>query len=113
MPLRSSSVGRGPIVLAPAPGDAEEMDGPVNETPAPPAQVAERVESAVGARLDEHHAPETNGRMAVCRRCGTQTDGPEGRQHVPSERQLARSSEWLDAQARASRIDSARCLLTK
>jgi hypothetical protein len=85
----------------------------MNENFSPPAPLDERVESSVGARLDEHHAPETNGRMAVCRRCGTQTDTPEGRQHVPSERQLTRSSEWLDAQARASRIDSARYFLTK
>jgi len=32
--------------------------------------------SYVGSQLDEHHAPETNGRMSVCRRCGTSTDGP-------------------------------------
>jgi hypothetical protein len=24
----------------------------------------------LGSRLDEDHAPETNGRMSVCRRCG-------------------------------------------
>ena len=67
--------------------------------------------SNVGARLDEHHSPETNGRMAVCRRCGSRADGPEGRQHVPDERQLTRSTEWLDAQSRTSRIDQARELL--
>ena len=64
--------------------------------------------SNLGARLDEHHSPETNGRMAVCRRCGAQTDSPQGRQHVPNERRLARSEEWLDAQKRARRIDYAR-----
>ncbi len=85
----------------------------MNENLSPPAHVEEHIESAVGARLDEHHAPETNGRMAVCRRCGTQTDSPEGRQHVPSEGQLPRSSEWLEKQGRASRIDSARYFLTK
>lgn len=59
----------------------------------------------LGARLDEHHSPETNGRMAVCRRCGAQTESPLGRQHVPSERRLAHSEGWLDAQGRARRID--------
>jgi hypothetical protein len=68
-------------------------------------------ETNVGARLDEHHTPETNGRMAVCRRCGAQTDSPAGRQHVPDEQHVARSSAWLDAQARIRRIDSARALL--
>jgi hypothetical protein len=69
--------------------------------------------SSLGARLDEHHSPETNGRMAVCRRCGTQTDDPKGRQHIPDERQLARSIRWLDAQGRATRIERARLLRTK
>jgi hypothetical protein len=54
--------------------------------------------SQTGLRLDEHHATETNGRMAVCRRCGTRTDGPEGR-HAPYEQQLAQAGRWLDAQA--------------
>ena len=62
----------------------------------------------LGARLDEHHSPETNGRIAVCRRCGARTDGPKGHRHVPSEGQLARSDQWLDAQAHLSRIDRAR-----
>lgn len=62
----------------------------------------------LGARLDEHHSPETNGRMAVCRRCGAQTESSQGRQHVPNERRLSRSEEWLDAQKRARLIDSAR-----
>jgi hypothetical protein len=61
--------------------------------------------SILGARLDEHHSPETNGRMAVCRRCGAQTESPQGRQHVPSERRLARSEEWLDLQRRAGGDD--------
>lgn len=64
--------------------------------------------SILGARLDENHPPETNGRMAVCRRCGAQTESPQGGQHVPNERRLARSEEWLDAQKRALRIDDAR-----
>jgi hypothetical protein len=66
--------------------------------------------SAVGARLDEHHPPETNGRMAVCRRCGTQTDDPKGHQHVPDERQVLRSSRWLDAELHMSHIAEARFL---
>lgn len=61
--------------------------------------------SQIGARLDEHHAPETNGRMAVCRRCGAQTNGPDGRQHVPHERRLPRYTDWLDAQTLTSGID--------
>jgi hypothetical protein len=60
--------------------------------------------SQIGARLDEHHAPETNGRMAVCRRCGAQTNGPDGRQHVPDERRLPRYKDWLDARTPTSRI---------
>jgi hypothetical protein len=61
----------------------------------------------IGARLDGHHTPETNGRMSVCRRCGAQTDGPEGL-HIPDERQLERASRWLDAQSLSSGIDRAR-----
>ena len=69
--------------------------------------------SQVGARLDEHHAPETNGRMAVCRRCGARTNGPNGRQHVPDERRLPRYNDWLDAQTRTSRIDRVEDLFKK
>jgi hypothetical protein len=61
----------------------------------------------LGSRLDEHHAPETNGRMSVCRRCGAQTDGPKGL-HTPDERQLGRALQWLDAQSLRSGIDRAR-----
>jgi len=69
--------------------------------------------SLLGARLDEDHLPETNGRMAVCRRCGAETESPQGRQHVPNERRLARSSDWLDAQSRTRHIDHARESITK
>ena len=72
-----------------------------------------REASHLGVRLDEHHSPETNGRMAVCRRCGSQTDSPEGQHHVPDERQLARCNEWLGAQSRMRHIDSAIALLKK
>jgi len=66
--------------------------------------------SSVGLQLDEHHAPETNGRMSVCRRCGAQTDDSAGHHHLPSERQLTRSGEWLLSQARVARIAQARTL---
>jgi hypothetical protein len=62
----------------------------------------------IGARLDEHHAPETNGRMAVCRRCGARTDSPLGLNHVPREGCLVRSEQWLDAQSRTRHIDQAK-----
>jgi hypothetical protein len=62
----------------------------------------------VGAQLDEHHAPETNGRMAVCRRCGALTDSPAGRQHTPHASQMDRSAQWLTAQSRLLQIDRAR-----
>jgi hypothetical protein len=66
--------------------------------------------ASVAARLDEHHSPETNGRMAVCRRCGNQTDDPRGRTHAPDESQVTRANRWLDAQLRVSRIEQARYL---
>jgi hypothetical protein len=59
----------------------------------------------IGSRLDEHHLPETNGRMAVCRRCGAHTDSPEGGKHEPDERQLARANDWLERQTHARRIE--------
>ena len=64
--------------------------------------------SHVGAQLDKHHAPETNGRMAVCRRCGAMTDSPQGCQHAPDELRLARLTEWLDAQERVRLFEHAR-----
>jgi hypothetical protein len=71
---------------------------------------SEQVDS-LGSRLDAHHLPETNGRMGVCRRCGSQTDGPEGKRHVPNERQLARSTEWIDIQSHASDVARANVLV--
>ena len=62
----------------------------------------------VGAQLDAHHAPETNGRMSVCRRCGALTDSPSGLQHMPHASQVDRSSRWLTAQSRLRQIDRAR-----
>jgi len=46
--------------------------------------------------------------MAVCRRCGFRTDGPEGHHHHPSGRQLVPSEGWLDAQVHLSSIEHAR-----
>jgi hypothetical protein len=69
--------------------------------------------SHLATQLDEHHAPETNGRMSICRRCGARTDGPAGRHHLPNERQVVRSSEWLVAQVRQTHIDRARELRDK
>jgi hypothetical protein len=64
----------------------------------------------VGTQLDEHHLPETNGRMSVCRRCGGRTDSPAGEHHVPSDVQLTRASEWLVAQSRLVDIERARAM---
>jgi hypothetical protein len=72
------------------------------------ASMASMEPSDVGRRLDEHHSPETNGRMAVCRRCGAQTNGPDGHHHVPGESRVARSNDWLDAQSRLSNIHGVR-----
>jgi hypothetical protein len=66
--------------------------------------------SNVGAQLDAHHSPETNGRMSVCRRCGARTDTPAGEHHVVTESQTVRSSEWLIAQARLRDIETARTM---
>ena len=63
--------------------------------------------SQVGELLDQHHAPETNGRMATCRRCGMRTDGPDGR-HAPAEQQLAQARRWLDTQTLSAKIAAMR-----
>jgi len=63
--------------------------------------------SDVGVQLDEHHLPETNGRISVCRRCGARTDNRIGLHHAPHESQLQRSSEWLIAQLRRQEIEAA------
>lgn len=67
-------------------------------------------ETRVGAQLDEHHLPETNGRMSVCRRCGALTDAPAGSHHTPHHQQVARSIEWLNAQGRTQLIERSRQL---
>jgi len=61
----------------------------------------------LGTLLDEDHLPETNGRMAICRRCGIVTDGPDGK-HDPRERQTSLSSQWLDRQRSMRRHAGAR-----
>jgi hypothetical protein len=66
--------------------------------------------SFLGIQLDEHHDPETNGRMSVCRRCGSLTDGPTGLHHTPTDGQLSRSTDWLSAQARMKLIERRRSL---
>lgn len=58
----------------------------------------------VGLELDTDHTPETNGRMAVCRRCGVRTDSPSGERHLLSEEQLTRSQTWLRGQALRRRL---------
>jgi len=66
--------------------------------------------SNIGSLLDADHLPTTNGRMAICRRCGAHTDGAEGRQHVPGVRQLARYSDWLCAESRSRQMARAKAL---
>jgi hypothetical protein len=65
-------------------------------------------EMHTGGQLDQNHTPETNGRMSVCRRCGSMTDGADGAHHMPSERQIARIREWLVADSR--KLDIKRAL---
>jgi hypothetical protein len=67
----------------------------------------------VAAQLDEHHAPETNGRIPVCRKCGARTDGPEGAHHLIAEGRAVRSSEWLVAQSRLRDIAHTQMLRDK
>jgi hypothetical protein len=64
----------------------------------------------VAAQLDEHHAPETNGRIPVCHRCGARTDGPEGAHHLIAVDRVRRSSEWLVAQSRLRDIADSKVL---
>lgn len=68
--------------------------------------------SPLGIRLDKDHLPETNGRMAVCRRCGAATDGPMGHCHLPVEHQIARAGRWLDEQARLHRVEQAKARMS-
>jgi hypothetical protein len=54
----------------------------------------------LAAQLDDHHMPETNGRIPVCRRCGARTDNPAGEHHILQEGREKKSSDWLVAQSR-------------
>jgi hypothetical protein len=65
----------------------------------------------LGVRLDENHVPVTNGRMSICRRCGTYTQGPLGQHHIPSVNRLDRAEQWLDTQAPARRREAAKVLV--
>ena len=67
----------------------------------------------VAAQLDEHHAPETNGRIAVCHKCGARTEGPTGIRHVVQDGRAGRSSEWLVAQSRLREIAHSQMLRGK
>jgi hypothetical protein len=67
----------------------------------------------VATQLDEDHAPETNGRIPVCRRCGARTDGPTGTHHVIQEGRVSRSSDWLVAQSRLRDIAHSQMLRGK
>ncbi len=64
----------------------------------------------VASQLDEHHAPETNGRIPVCHKCGGRTDGPEGAHHLIAAGRVGRSSEWLVAQSRLRDIADSKVL---
>lgn len=66
----------------------------------------------LSARLDEHHYPETNGRMPICRRCGFRVTGPLGaEQHTSAEERPDRARRWLDGQARVNQIAEAKTRL--
>jgi hypothetical protein len=59
-------------------------------------------------RLDQDHAPETNGRMAVCRRCGFRAESKTGEHHVLVDGQQTRVQSWLGGRATANRLTKAR-----
>ena len=99
----------GPCGLAPVPdGSLLSRCEPESRVAADWSTMSTASASQAGSQLDDHHEPETNGRMAVCRRCGSQTDSPAGRHHMPAERQVIRSGEWLVAQSKIRQIDHMR-----
>ena len=57
----------------------------------------------VAALLDANHIPETNGWMAVCRKCGIRTASPEGL-HAPHALQIAAAEAWLERDTLGSNI---------
>jgi hypothetical protein len=67
----------------------------------------------VASQLDAHHHPETNGRIAVCHRCGCRTDSVGGGHHVVGEGSVTRSSAWLVADARLASIEQARIMRSR
>ena len=69
--------------------------------------VSAQGDTRTGTQLDQHHLPETNGRMAVCRRCGSHTDGPGGVHHLPNDTQMERIRGWLVAESRRMHIQRA------
>jgi hypothetical protein len=79
------------------PGERTTVDDPGAIEPVSTAA------TEVGARLDANHIPETNGWMAVCRKCGVRTEGPSGL-HAPHARQVTAAESWLDHDALGSSI---------
>ena len=65
-------------------------------------------ETGLSDKLDEDHAPETNGRMAVCRRCGFRTVATAGESHAPTEANRTKATQWLDGRALAERVTEVR-----
>ena len=63
--------------------------------------------SLLSIQLDEDHAPETNGRMTVCRRCGFRTEETSSR-HAATEEHKVKAGRWLDNQALATRMAQSR-----
>ncbi len=59
-----------------------------------------------GGQLDQDHPPETNGRMAICRRCGSRTDAAGGH-HAPADGQIKRIQDWLAAESKRMHIKRA------
>jgi hypothetical protein len=66
--------------------------------------VAVPLETGLTVMLDEDHAPETNGRMAVCRRCGFRTVATTGESHAPTEANRTKATQWLDGRVLANRV---------
>lgn len=84
---------------------ADNQPGPDGVLPARSRPNASALELAKS--LDAHHHAATNGRTAVCRRCGALTDGPDGL-HNPHERQMGSLGDWLSAQSRLADAERAR-----
>jgi hypothetical protein len=87
----------------PDPDDGTGVGGPPAEAGVTVAIGGSVEATAVGLRLDSNHSPETNGWMAVCRRCGIRTAGPEGL-HAPHALQIATAESWLDHDSLGSSI---------